>query len=84
MAPADTLVAGVVRNATSVARSDTSLVTAPKGHTEEVTVVARVDTVEGTEAVLVKGRLATHAEGSDTCLGTAHKARNATTVGALY
>lgn len=74
----------VVRNATNVARWDISHGTAQKVE-EEVTVgVTRV--VAGATAVVedmvadVKGRLATLAAGTATCLAIALKAKNATIV----
>ena len=81
MALADTLVVEEARSATSAARLDTLLVTVPRGHMEEGTVVARAATAVAMEVAPVKDRLATHVEVSVTCLATAHKAKNATTVG---
>lgn len=87
VALADTLVvaAEVVKSATNAARSDTSLVTALKAHTEGEDMVVRAKAVTGVateaEAAPVKeARLATRAEGTATCLATAPKVKNATTV----
>lgn len=90
----DTLAAAVVevvRNATNVARSDISHGTAQKVEEEEVTaVVTRV--VAGVTVVVedmvvdpadVKGRRAILAAGTATCLATAPRAKNATTVSCL-
>ena len=87
MAQVDTpAVAEADRNATSAAKSDTLLVTARRAHTEAVEeedTVARakvVMVVEATEVELVKDKLATRAEDTATCLATARKGKNATTV----
>ena len=77
MALAATLVVEEARSVTSAARLDILLVTVPRAHTEEDTVVARAATAAAMEAAPVKDRLATHVEDLDTCLATARKARNA-------
>jgi len=82
VARADTLVAGVAKSATNAARLDTLLVTAPKDRMEEDTAVRAkaVTVVVDTEAVVGKARPATRVEDTVTCLVTAHKVKNATTV----
>lgn len=83
----DTLVvaAEVVKSATNAARSDTSLATAMKVHTEEEGMVVRAKAVmavamEAEVAPVKEARLAIRAEDTATCLATAPKVKNATTV----
>ena len=85
MAQADTLEVGVAKSATNAARSDTLLVTAPKDRMEEDTAVRvkAVTVVVDMEAVVAKDRPATRVEDMATCLVTAHKVKNATTVRTL-
>lgn len=81
--PVGVAVVAVARNATSVVRSVTSRVTAPRAAAPMAAVVfkaTRADTVVDTVVDAKVVRLATPVVDMDTCRATAPKARNATTV----